>query len=1475
MFAFTVNDIPSSWSFASDDSTYYSTSYSGKYQKGVKYLQALLNADLGLSLSVDGGFGNKTKNGVKSFQRKYGLTVDGLVGRNKYTNTKNKLDDVLSNLRGNNSSPTSSFLHLPFKDSRYNTHAKVPIASIYDHSRHAGEVIAFDGTIGKSSNGTYGSCLKVGNSAIKLPGLNYVGLGNKTNYLCYDKPEGHAHVGIDYAVPDGTPVYAAAKGKVVFVSTNPNIKQGCSVTINHGNGYASAYFHMRCSGLIAKGSNVNTNTLIGYSSNTSSEKIGYHLHFEVRQGCSKDINSPCDGTHHNKIDPYGYKNHYNDLWADWSYDSSDNNQNTVKKAKIIQNSYSGVTIITHGYRANADGWVTNMAKAIRDRMGLSAQELPIQKIIVKKGNNGLPYLPNADKIKLYNGNAIVLIDWGDAAGTLDAIVNSVNTNEVAAAILSIFTKKSLELPIHLIGHSRGGSLVSGISYKLGQRYGKWIDHITFIDPHPFKIALHDNDFDYNDNKIMHVWDNIIFADEYYNEYFTALLSKADVHGRPTLEGHAYKEELHHLGKKEDNAEWSIHARTHAYYHGTIDLYSSSDGDGIDDISDSWYIKGPRNKTGFNLSRINFEKQKKNPFTNIKYLQGLNYKIKSYLYPSSLSKNNRTYILSSSKQTIPNIGIYNLNNKDIKIGENVNISYYYQNKDKGNVEVEFYLDDDRNPYNNSKYQYLIAHKDFTPTTSFINKGKIIWTPTLNDIGEHYLLAKITNTSIYPERTTYAYMTVPINVWKEQTQQHTNHPPQTPNVYFGSVISKKPSGVTVSLSTSSFSDPDSEDTHWKTWWGLKRNGKYVWHSGWSTNNKTNKQLKNLRYNTTYTVDVRHMDNHGVWSSSWGSVTFTTPEAPKPTIQVYDAISITQNSATIMTTYEKYGVDNTKVNISWGKTRVVINNTEELTSAKDRSGGELPLNGLECGTTYYYRTNIYNSRGSAHSQIKSFTTLPCQAQIKIESNYMQDGIIDLGDIEIGSCKTTTVSIVKDNNKGDAAGNVELVQNEDNAFSIVGSSNFNLTDKGDKKDIEVKLCANDSKYYGTILQVKADNLTYKDNKSAILIQGRGVNNDGDSVNNDFYIQKIQIDKTTLKPNDIFTLNIDFAYTGNSDEILKPNAKVYLSKDGVLDENNKIFTISSHIELSKNKNTYHFSDKLRIPNDIKKGNYFVYVKINADGSIPERDYMNNFANTEITIDNNVSDRDDGHGGTSGTDAPGGDTGGNMILYTWNEANQNCANQGKRLPTIDELRYALQLKRTPRYAIDDGIGYWSGTSFGYLYDQNDTDNYYFVKENNIGNLFIASTDEKLHSYCVDPNADNFDGITHLDDISVAKNSTIDPILIDTDIKDNVDISYRAESSNTDLVVANMYDNDLELSLMEDMIGTSKIIMYIDANGTTIKKSFLVKVYDKNASDNNDTGSKNGGGCSYSPNAKSFDPITLLMLLVAMLYPFRRKISTKR
>jgi len=89
------------------------------------------------------------------------------------------------------------------------------------------------------------------------------------------------HPGIDIAVPEGTPIRAAAAGTVVF--TEPEASSGGYgnyTCIDHGGGLSTCYAH-QSSFAVSAGQSVSQGAIIGYTGCTG-YCLGPHLHFEVR-----------------------------------------------------------------------------------------------------------------------------------------------------------------------------------------------------------------------------------------------------------------------------------------------------------------------------------------------------------------------------------------------------------------------------------------------------------------------------------------------------------------------------------------------------------------------------------------------------------------------------------------------------------------------------------------------------------------------------------------------------------------------------------------------------------------------------------------------------------------------------------------------------------------------------------------------------------------------------------------------------------------------------------------------------------------------------------------------------------------------------------------------------------------------------------------------------------------------------------------
>jgi murein DD-endopeptidase MepM/ murein hydrolase activator NlpD len=100
---------------------------------------------------------------------------------------------------------------------------------------------------------------------------------------------GRMHEGIDIAVSYGTPIHAAASGRVVYAGWMDGY--GNLVAIDHGGGLSTAYAHQSSIG-IGVGQTVSQGETIGYVGCTG-HCFGPHLHFEVRVNGSP-------------VDPLGY-----------------------------------------------------------------------------------------------------------------------------------------------------------------------------------------------------------------------------------------------------------------------------------------------------------------------------------------------------------------------------------------------------------------------------------------------------------------------------------------------------------------------------------------------------------------------------------------------------------------------------------------------------------------------------------------------------------------------------------------------------------------------------------------------------------------------------------------------------------------------------------------------------------------------------------------------------------------------------------------------------------------------------------------------------------------------------------------------------------------------------------------------------------------------------------------------------------------
>jgi hypothetical protein len=86
----------------------------------------------------------------------------------------------------------------------------------------------------------------------------------------------------DLCAPQGSPIYAAAPGKVIYAGCNNQGGYGCWVKIDHGGGISSAYAHMITGSIVVRnGQQVDASTLLGQVGWTGKTSFGPHTHFVI------------------------------------------------------------------------------------------------------------------------------------------------------------------------------------------------------------------------------------------------------------------------------------------------------------------------------------------------------------------------------------------------------------------------------------------------------------------------------------------------------------------------------------------------------------------------------------------------------------------------------------------------------------------------------------------------------------------------------------------------------------------------------------------------------------------------------------------------------------------------------------------------------------------------------------------------------------------------------------------------------------------------------------------------------------------------------------------------------------------------------------------------------------------------------------------------------------------------------------------
>lgn len=370
----------------------------------------------------------------------------------------------------------------------------------------------------------------------------------------------------------------------------------------------------------------------------------------------------------------------------------------------------GITLITHGLDGDVDGWITGMATNVANYARFPGAAYSGYKMAFSNFNN--VYYLTAARVA---GNAPATSDSGEIVVMLDwrqlADGDSYNTYQVAAAVLPAMLSTNFipelggralaEYPLHLIGHSRGGSLICELSRLLGTN-GIWVDHLTTLDPHPLNDPAFPLDFLVGSavDAPARTYENVLFHDNYWQSGGTFSVSGLPVAGGYTRQLTASSGGYGGLA--------GAHSDVHLWYHGTLDWrVPTSDTEASLTSSEraSWWVSYEQSgtNTGFHYSLIGGA-DRTSPdmplgFGTSAIRDGFN----QWWDLGAGVFNNRT-ALPANNGGWPNLINFNrLTTNTVEQGQSTSLKFFYQwaRPDTELATISIYLDGDFNPLNTNQ------------------------------------------------------------------------------------------------------------------------------------------------------------------------------------------------------------------------------------------------------------------------------------------------------------------------------------------------------------------------------------------------------------------------------------------------------------------------------------------------------------------------------------------------------------------------------------------------------------------------------------------------------------------------------------------------------------------------------------------------------------------------------------------------------
>ncbi len=423
---------------------------------------------------------------------------------------------------------------------------------------------------------------------------------------------------------------------------------------------------------------------------------------------------------------------------------------------------AGVTLITHGFNSSVGPWIIPMAQAIPQNFHrLGATNAPcyeIKMVSLGGGNYTMTHtnLNGITPLTANTGEIFIKFDWSDFAG--DLFRADYNTTQIAAAIVPVLLQTNFlaelgghalaELPLHLVGHSRGGSLVCEMARLLGAQ-GVWVDHVTTLDPHPLNNDGNSEPYSAVDGTCT-TYASVLFADNYWQN----MGDNVFVPNGESILG-SYNRQLTSLS----GGNSSPHSDVHLWYHGTVDWHTPVTVDGATigtTQRQQWWTSYEAGGTnaGFLYSLIvggdRLSNDEPAGAGKGRISDGYN---KVWDFGAGQAANRTA--LPANNGTWPNLIKFDLiGTNQAAIGETNSLKLYYQ-FGPGTVQpvdIRIFLDDDLNPYsgNEKEIQQVTGQATGTNGIGIASLGYIS-NPTNTVPGIYALGARISDGT----RTRYLY------------------------------------------------------------------------------------------------------------------------------------------------------------------------------------------------------------------------------------------------------------------------------------------------------------------------------------------------------------------------------------------------------------------------------------------------------------------------------------------------------------------------------------------------------------------------------------------------------------------------------------------------------------------------------------------------------------------------------------------------